>query len=116
MDFLITLVYKKYYHLLYKDFGSNDYDEQEIQRVVNWCTHGLTAHIERVKSEYKTMTYVTKEDSEAIFKGINTNVASMFLKMTEFIKTNEIFTNFHPFIAARPNYYRYIRAVRNYLI
>lgn len=65
----------------------------------------------RVKSESRVMRYVTKEDTLAIFKGIPTDQASMFLKLTEFIKENETFSFHNPFIASRPNYYKYIQMV-----
>lgn len=60
------------------------------------------------KSRRNVLKYITKEDAEPMYKGIDINDFSFYLRALKWIDSKETFEFDDPFVAAHPQYYRYL--------
>lgn len=63
------------------------------------------------RSERSQLKYITKYDSEPLFKGINDNELSFYRSVLVWAQSTEEFDITHPFVLNNPNYYKLLEQV-----
>lgn len=66
-------------------------------------------HISTLKNKNHWIKYITKEDTEPVYKGVDVSLFHFAYRSHHFIKTNRTFNYEHAFIRQHPNYQRIIK-------